>query len=121
MHTELHYHIDQLLSILVFFSVCTPTSPCQNGGTCDEVSDSCTCPTGYSGDLCDECELMECVFEYFHFMDCALTSVQISVICIGHTALHTYGIRMYVQSTVGLVTAQYSFFPNCILLHCMRK
>jgi hypothetical protein len=25
---------------------------CQNGGTCNETDGSCTCPTGYEGDLC---------------------------------------------------------------------
>ena len=49
---------------LFFFSVCTPTSPCQNGGTCDEVTDTCMCPTGFFGDLCAESELLGCVSEW---------------------------------------------------------
>ena len=42
----------------VFHSVCTPTDPCQNGGVCDEVADSCTCNPPYAGDVCDKCELV---------------------------------------------------------------
>ena len=45
------------VSVLCFSSLslaqtnCT-VNPCQNGGTCDEGTGSCTCPVGFSGDDC---------------------------------------------------------------------
>ena len=36
-------------------NACEP-NPCKNGGTCEvaEASFTCTCATGYTGDICDE-------------------------------------------------------------------
>ena len=63
-----------------FFSVCTPSDPCQNGGTCDETTDTCMCPSGYSGDLCNECELVNCVFEYVSHLTVSLICTHIWVV-----------------------------------------
>jgi len=46
----------KLYSGTVFLSVCTPSDPCQNGGACDEMTDSCTCPPPYAGNICDKGE-----------------------------------------------------------------
>ena len=49
-------------------SICTPTT-CQNGGTCslDGLSFKCTCPDGFTGDLCEtSADITHC-----HQMDCS--------------------------------------------------
>lgn len=39
--------------IWLFQAICSKSTPCLNGGTCDDTSGTCKCKAYYVGDTCD--------------------------------------------------------------------
>lgn len=55
LHFNVWRHVRYMYSTTVDADTGCSSSPCINGGSCSNVGDSfqCTCPSGYTGDLCE--------------------------------------------------------------------